>query len=138
MKNELPIKIEIIVYREMNNVLSFLLLKRSPTDGSFWQPVTGTLQINESIIGCLSRELKEETGLIEIFLEPKFIYSFAWIREEETILELVYTVKIRNDSIVLSNEHTDCRWCTYSQAVRLLKHKENRIAFSHLKKLVLE
>ena len=44
----------------------FLLLKRTPQDGGFWQPLTGTVEDGEKLSDCLKRELNEETGIKDI------------------------------------------------------------------------
>ena len=62
--SELPIKVQGIVYRQRRGGdVEILLLKRSEEDGGFWQMLTGTMEMNESVEECLVRELWEETGV---------------------------------------------------------------------------
>ena len=44
-----PIQVEGIVFRKNHNQTEFLLLKRLPTRGGFWQPVTGGVEEGETI-----------------------------------------------------------------------------------------
>jgi dihydroneopterin triphosphate diphosphatase len=135
MNTELPIKIELIVYRHTDDDPLFLLLKRSPEDGGFWQPITGTLEMNESIIDCIVREQEEETGLINPFLSPQEVYSFTWMKDSQTILELVFMAEAESDMVRLSKEHTEYRWCSYDDALSLLRYESNRTAVSRANEL---
>ncbi len=60
---ELPIKTQGIIFKKENDIIKYLLLKRTEKDGGFWQPMTGTLNDGESLKECLMRELEEETGI---------------------------------------------------------------------------
>jgi lipoyl(octanoyl) transferase len=53
--------VQIIIHRQEHNAI--LLLRRTDSDGGFWQPVTGLVEPGESAIEAAHRELIEETGL---------------------------------------------------------------------------
>lgn len=129
MDKELPIKVELIVFAHVENTLRFLLLKRSPEEGGFWQPVTGTLEMNESLRQCMRRELKEETGIKKITHISDEVYRFSWNKGDEIIVEMVYGVKVHYQSITISAEHTDYQWCDFDTALRFLEKENNKEAF---------
>ncbi len=56
-----PIQVEAIVFRWVNKKIEYLMLKRIPEKGGFWQPVTGGMETGETMKDALLRELKEET-----------------------------------------------------------------------------
>ena len=131
---ELPVKVEVFPYRRVNNKYEFLLLKRVPSDGGFWQPVTGTLELNESIPECALREMSEEAGITPakvIFTSE--LYRFAWQKKDYTVVELVYGAEIpKTDEIVISEEHDEFKWCDQEEAISLLKMEDNVIGFKRL------
>ena len=57
----LPVQIQSIVFRKVGKKTEYLLLKRIPEKGGFWQPVCGGLEdTDKSKLDCAYRELKEE------------------------------------------------------------------------------
>ncbi len=113
---ELPIKIQSIVYHKGSDGLKVLLLKRSPEDGAFWQTVTGTLEINESILESRKRELKEEAGIEEANFSDE-IYRFSWTKKDYTVVELVYAAEVFSMNVILSTEHTEYMWLPLKEAI---------------------
>ncbi len=60
------------------------------TEGNFWAPPGGGIQLNESATDCLKRELAEETGLtVDI---KKFLFTCELIREPLHSIELFFLV----------------------------------------------
>ncbi len=137
MYKELPIKVELIVFKREENFCSFLLLKRSPEDGGFWQPITGTLEMEESIRQCMLRELEEETGIGEVLNVSEEIHRFSWQKKDYTVVEMVYGVEVPHQDITLSREHTEYRWCGFDEAMQLLEKENNKNAFSAFKSKLL-
>ncbi len=129
MKNfDLPIKAEVIPYTNKGGDFRFLLLKRCPEDGSFWQPVTGTLESDESLVSCMSREMQEEAGISEndIFQITDLLHVFHWMKKGVYITEYVFGAELTNEiDVKLSDEHTDYKWCSYEEALASLGKAEN-------------
>jgi len=128
---ELPIKVELFVCDRKEKDPKILLLKRSPDDGGFWQPITGTLEFEESLKDCAIRELKEETGIKNIkYISPE-IYRFNWKKNGFTVVELVYMIDTEEKNVILSTEHTSFRWVSIKEAKKLLEKRNNKEALKH-------
>jgi len=67
----LPIQVQGILFRKINEEIQYLLLKRKPEREDFWQPVTGGLEEGETKIEALKREVREETGIARDGKETK-------------------------------------------------------------------
>lgn len=127
-------QVEIIVYRLVNKEPLFLLLKRIPERGGFWQPITGGVHKNEDLLDAAKRELFEETQIKDYLRFLSDIYYFEFGSDEDGWLkEYVYGVEIdKNMEPVLSFEHTEKKWCTFNEALDLLKYDTNKEAFNKL------
>jgi len=109
-----------------------LLLKRSVQDGGFWQPITGTLEFEESLKDCILRELKEETGISNVRSISPEIYRFHWEKKNYTVVELVYIIDTPEKGIILSHEHEDFKWVSIEEARTMLEKENNKNALEKL------
>ena len=125
---ELPIKVELFVCDRSEKDPKILLLKRSVQDGGFWQPITGTLEFEESLKDCILRELKEETGISNIRSISPEIYRFHWEKKGYTVVELVYIIDTPEKDIILSHEHEDFKWVSIEEARTMLEKENNKNA----------
>jgi len=58
------IQLECIVYRKRGNKIEFLLMKRIPEKGGFWQPPCGGMENEDkSLKDAAFRELSEEANI---------------------------------------------------------------------------
>jgi len=138
MAKELPIKIQTILYRIEDNIPLILVVKRSPQDGNFWQTITGTLEIDESIFVSRNRELEEEIGITDAIFDEDEVNRFSWKKEDWTVVEIVYSAVTNTKEIRLSPEHTEYRWLTIDDAIDLVEKvqtKECLIKFKEIKLL---
>ena len=137
--SELPIKIEGVIFRQnQDQQIEILLLQRSEEDGGFWQPLTGTLEFEESLIDCLTRELEEETGLSNPVRITEEVYRFSWPKKDYTVVELVYGIEVAADAEVkLSHEHQNFVWLSFDEAFAKLEKENNKKAFQAFKEAIL-
>lgn len=136
---ELPIKIEAIPFRKNNNKIEYLLIRRVPDDGGFWQPVTGTVESNESLEECVYRELLEEVGVSSKDVEKitDMFYHFTWQKGDMVIYEYVYGVELCEEvKITLSSEHDAYQWCDADMALQTLEKENNKKALLEFEKIV--
>lgn len=134
---KLPIKFEGILFCKKDGEFKFLLVKRIPEDGGFWQPITGTLESNESLTECIYREIEEEININknQITSITDMFYQFTWMKNKDTqISEYVFGVELPDTiDIKLGNEHDDYRWCSYDEAQEILEKDNNKKAFMEFK-----
>ncbi|MCK4498484.1 NUDIX pyrophosphatase [Candidatus Bathyarchaeota archaeon] len=132
----LPIQVQAILYRKVDERLQFLLLRRAPDREGFWQPVTGGQEEGESRAEALDREVREETGIKTIIRVVDGVHYFEYSLPH-LIKEYVFGVEVGSDErVAIGKEHSEFRWCSYHEALQLLKWKENKMALSRLNKIL--
>lgn len=125
----------VVIYSLHSNQI---LMLRRKDDPSFWQSVTGTIEMNEQPFMTAIREVKEETGIdiiaqnlalydcnqsvkFEIF--PQFRYKYAPL----TIygIEHWFLLNIPNEIVPELTEHLEYRWVSVEEAISLTKSPNN-------------
>jgi len=137
---DLPIKVEGIVFSKVNGDYEFLIIKRVPEDGGFWQPLTESLEEGETVEECMIRGVKEELGLDKITGVTERLWSFPWENKKgEPNIDLVYGVEISRDAEVKISpeEHSEYKWCSFDEAMELLGKDNNKKAFEHFKEKIM-
>ncbi|NIO37085.1 NUDIX domain-containing protein [Candidatus Bathyarchaeota archaeon] len=117
--------------------MEYLLLKRNPERGGFWQPVTGGLEEGETRDEALEREVLEETGIKNPVRIIKDVYCYELsspLHEKEYVygVEVLPEEEIKIDS----REHSEHRWCSLEESLKLLKWKENKEALGKLDEIL--
>ena len=116
--------IEAHVFRELNNNIEFLLLKRSESEiyPGLWQMVSGKINENEPAYKTAIREIKEETGIIpEKFWAAPNINSFYSAETDSISFLPVFAARVSADCRVkLSEEHSEFQWASSYKAKKLL------------------
>lgn len=138
---DLPIKVEGIVFAKVDGGYEFLIIKRVPEDGGFWQPLTESLEEGEAVKACLRRGLKEELGIESAKEITDRIWSFPWEnRFGEPNIDLVYGVQISGGEKIIINpeEHSEYKWCSHGEALKLLGKDNNRRAFKYFKEKIMK
>lgn len=132
-------QVEVIVYKVINNEPLFLLVKRIPEKGGFWQPITGGMHKNENLADAAKRELMEETQISAYKNFIGDVHYFEFNTEENKLLkEYVFGVEVdKNTDARLSYEHSEKKWCQLNEALLLLKYKSNKDAFKKLYKILI-
>ena len=100
-----------------------LLLKRSAKSKyapGFWQLPGGSLEFGETPMQALIREVKEETGGVFIPSSQKVVCVSSHVIEIRgdnfQLLTIVYKGSIEG-SIIISEEHSDFKWASISDAL---------------------
>lgn len=114
------------LYQWVAGEIQYLLLKRNPHLGGYWQPVTGFIEGTETNRFAALRELQEETGIenYERVYDPKHYFSFDMHGEKCAVYVLAVEVK-DPPPINLSFEHTACEWLSYEAARKKLYWANN-------------
>jgi len=132
-----PIEVEAILFRRSNKKIEYLLLKRLPERGGFWQPITGGLEEGEIKIEALRREVREETGIKNIIRIIEDVHYFEF-SDPSLYKEYAYGVEISpTETIILDKkEHSEFIWCSFQEALGLMKWKGNKEALKKLNKIL--
>jgi 8-oxo-dGTP diphosphatase len=121
------VTVDVVIFSLLNQELHVLLVQRRrwPYDG-YWAIPGGFINMDESLEEAARRELEEETGVRDVYLEQ--LYTFGGVgRDPRTrVISVAYIALVRSDAqrIRVSEESTDVRWF----AVRELPHE---LAFDH-------
>ncbi|MBI4176198.1 MAG: NUDIX domain-containing protein [Candidatus Aenigmarchaeota archaeon] len=97
----------------------FLILKRSVHAHAYpnrWDFPGGKLETGEDAIKSLEREVLEETGLKVRVIRPVFTFHET---VKDPVVFIVYECERLSGEIRLSHEHTEYRWATRQEILRL-------------------
>lgn len=121
---------EIVIFKKQGSEMLFLILKRNPQKGGFWQPITGGVEQGETFEQTAVREVYEEIGIAEAKLLD-IDFSFEFFDHGENHLEKCFAVEVSPDAeIILSDEHTEFKWVDIETAInQFLKYPNNKKAF---------
>lgn len=147
----LPFSVQAFLVSPDDAGWSVLLLQRVARPDlalpDFWQGVSGALEAGESFETAALREIREETGLAPVRLEPtgyehgypvKPEWRHAYGPRATAIQEKVFLGLLTSpQSPALSAEHQGFRWCREREALKLLTFGRNgscvRSVFSALR-----
>lgn len=131
-------KVEIFIFRIVNKKVQYLLFKRIKEKGGFWQPVTGMVENNETLTKAALREMKEETGIDDFIRIIKNVHKFKF-DNENPYEEHIFGAEIKPEQDIDINnniypEHDKFKWCSYENALKILKWEENKKGLIELNK----
>jgi lipoyl(octanoyl) transferase len=107
------------VFRRKQGQIEYLMLRRSPKRGGFWQSVSGRVKKKETAESAARREVREETGLDPrsvILLEK--VNVFFNVEDESMHLEPCFGAEVPDNEVVLSREHETKSWTDFDEAMR--------------------
>jgi 8-oxo-dGTP pyrophosphatase MutT (NUDIX family) len=117
-----------VLFREEGGRRLYLLLRHQ--QGGHWGFAKGRVEPGESVFDAAMREIREETGIspVELVGGVSVVSRYPIQRGGRALLKTVtyFAAQVRGDSVTLSREHTDARWVTAAEAVRVLTHAESR------------
>jgi len=141
-----PFQVLVYPYRKVGvSEFEYALFRRS--DAGYWQGIAGGGEDDETPLEAARRETMEEAGLSAAseFLQldtvlsnpvTEFRDSYLWGDEVYVIPQYCFGVLVEGAEIVLSPEHTECRWLDYQEAHGLLKWDGDRVALWELDRRV--
>lgn len=133
--------VEAHIFRETENGIEFLLLKRAADQiyPGVWQMVSGKINDNEKAFETSVREIKEETGLApeKMWVAPK-VNSFYSAVSDTICLIPVFAAQVAKDSnVIISAEHSECTWVNPREAKELLAWDGQRRAIDLIEEYYL-
>ncbi len=133
--------VETHIFRETENGIEFLLLKRAADQiyPGVWQMVSGKINDNEKAFETSVREIEEETGLTpeKMWIAPK-VNSFYSAVSDTICLIPVFAAQVAKDSnVIISAEHSECTWVNPREAKELLAWDGQRRAIDLIEEYYL-
>src|SRR4030042_5545574 len=111
----------------VNSKNEFLLLfKRS---FKYWECPKGHMEGQEDELLTMDREVKEETGIrnYDLIKGYRFLDKYTYNKDGVIIHKTAIMYLIRtNDPVEITIEHEDYKWLNYEDALKLVKHKEQK------------
>lgn len=108
------------VWIKAERTQNVLLLLTIPKRGSIWQPITGHVEKNETLMAAALREAMEETGIPDIanYRMEELGKSFTFEKHGVTFCEQAFLLTLPKEiSIKLDpHEHTDYKWTPIDKA----------------------
>ena len=146
------VQVECIVFRKKSGFYEFLLLKRIPKKGGFWQPVCGGVEESDpSLFDAALRELREEAGIHEkdILNIIENVYFFEINKHYLTgkptpaVKEHVFGFEVRPNLKITTGknpvpEHKGVRWASFEEALKLLNWENNKDGLKKLNSLLIK
>src|SRR5215475_8813760 len=121
------VTVDVVIFTLQNRELHVLLVKRKhwPFEGR-WAIPGGFVNMNESLEQAARRELEEETGIRDIYVEQLYTFGEPKRDPRTRVISVAYIALVRADmqTLRVSDESTDVRWFP----VRLLP---GPLAFDH-------
>ncbi len=136
-----PYQVLVLLYKFSEDEPLFCVFQRRTPP--VWQFVSGGGEDIESPERAAIREVWEETGLHLQQVTPLTQTAFvpaavidelrrqSWPQPTYVIPEYAFAAETDGE-VLLSDEHTTYRWCSYEEAHRLLRFDSNKIALYEL------
>ncbi len=126
-------KVQVWIYcrHSQEGDFSFLVLLTRPERGSFWQPVTGSVDRGETLIDAALREAQEESGFVFTASPEPVGQPFEYESRGKNVLEQAFLLAVpapsfRKPSPQLDpHEHIDYRWVTGMEAIQMIAYDSN-------------
>lgn len=119
MANIVARVVDAYIFRQTENGLKFLLMKRAETKlyEHLWQGVAGKIEEGEEAWEAAIRELKEETGFdpVRIFVADH-VSQFYETHGNRINLVPVFGIEVDREDVTLSEEHCEFKWTDFEKA----------------------
>lgn len=129
------IKIQTIIIDVSNESPKYLVAKRVPQDGGYWNLPVGTQDESDfDDIFTINREINEEFGIVDIAKSSIIIKNaiFTWIKVNMEVTEKSYMLIIKNhlDIQLNKSEHDEYKWLDFNSAFNILEKDGNKNCLS--------
>ena len=119
---------DIVLFTIREERLQLLLIRRrNPPFQGGWALPGGFLDMNEDLADCAKRELEEETGIKNVYLEQLYTFGKHDRDSRERVISVAYYALIPSDRVTLkpASDATDASWFAYDELPELaFDHRE--------------
>ena len=143
-------QVECIVFKKDTDDFKFLLLKRIPSKGHFWQPPCGGVEKEDTnLTDAVLREIKEEAGISEdnilriLYKVHSFTMNSDYLSNKSIpiITEYVFGIEVEPETKIditknIYTEHEEFKWVNFQDALELLKWEDNKTALKKLHQML--
>ncbi|OCP07172.1 MULTISPECIES: NUDIX domain-containing protein [unclassified Ensifer] len=136
--HEIPIRsfaVSVVVLRSAGSGWEVLLLRRTGTLAGTWCQVAGAIEANETAWQAGLREVEEETGLrLDRFYSADICEQFYEAdRDAISLLPVFVGYATANATVRLNAEHSDFRWMSFDEAIRMVPFAGQRKVLKHIR-----
>ena len=119
---------DIVLFTLRAEKLQLLLIRRrNPPFQGGWALPGGFLDLDEDLNDCAKRELEEETGIKDIYLEQLYTFGKHQRDPRERVISVAYYALIASDRITLkpASDATEAAWFALDELPKLaFDHRE--------------
>lgn len=123
-----------VIFTIADNKLRLLLIKRgAEPDKGAWAIPGGFLELDEDLDDCARRELKEETGLDNIYLEQLHTFGTPDRDPRERVITVAYYAITSNADMepTAASDASDAKWFPIDQLPKLAFDHDKIINMAH-------
>lgn len=125
---------DVVVFTIRDDRLQLLLIRRGgePFKG-MWALPGGFLEIDEDLDQCAARELEEETGLTEVYLEQLYTFGKPQRDPRERVISVAYYALISSQKVRLqaASDAAEAAWFSVSDLPPLAFDHQEIIRAAH-------
>lgn len=100
-----------------------------------WEIVYGRMAQHERPEDALRREVREETGIVDLEITEVFrvwhIYRGAAKTKANELVGMTFTASTASKKVTLSSEHVEYQWVTVAQAIEIVHNEGIKQGLMH-------
>lgn len=125
---------DIVLFTVRDERLQALLIRRrNPPFQGNWALPGGFLDMDEDLAACAKRELEEETGIRNVYLEQLYTFGKPGRDPRERVISVAYYALTASEQLTLkpSSDATEAAWFAFDELPELAFDHRDIIAKAH-------